>query len=129
MPTAILLNPDDPLFSFEHMQAHRRYFAMMAPLDRFSALPYLLDPPLHTEIRASDWHLNHSKSHIDFARTLPSEYNAPATPERNPAAQPIMDYNLSNTEYIASWSFQQHREHFLADQAVLPLLTGTWPFW
>ena len=128
MSTAILLNPDDPLFSFEHMQSHRRYFAVMAPLDRFSALPYLLDPPFNTTIRASDWHLNHAKAHVDFAKTLPSEY-ADTTPAPNAAIAPMMDFDLGNLEDVTWWSFQQHREHFLADQAVLPLLTGTYPFW
>lgn len=127
MPTAILLNPDDPVFPFEHMMAHRRYFSQMSPLNRFSALPYLLDPPYDTNIRASLWHLNHQKSHTDFAASLPANYNA--TEIGLPLRQPLADSNLADPESRIWWSFAQHREHYLADQAILPLQSGTWPFW
>ena len=125
MPTVILTNPDDPIFAFEHMMAHRRYMAMMAPLNRFSGLPYLLDPVYDTSIRASMWHLNHQKSHNDFAATLPSNYNT--TEVGIPMAEPLMDESLP--EDVTWWTFANHREHYLADQAILPLQAGTWPFW
>ena len=32
MPLAILLNPDDPLYDFEHAMQHREYFAVMKSL-------------------------------------------------------------------------------------------------
>lgn len=127
MPTAILLNPDDPIFAFEHMMAHRRYFSQMSPLDRYSALPYLLDPAYDTAIRASLWHLNHQKAHTDFATSLPANYN---TVEVGiPTAQPLADSDLSDEASLTWWTFLQHREHFLADQAILPLQSGMWPFW
>lgn len=129
MPTVILLNPDDPVFSFEHMNAHRRYFSQMAPLDRFSALPYLLDPAYDTSIRASMWHLNHQRGHTDFATTLPPNYNAQPTEVGIPANQPLADSDLSAGASRTWWTFAQHHEHFLADSAILPLQRGTWPFW
>jgi hypothetical protein len=129
MSSAVLLNSGDPLFAFENMMAHRRYFAAMAPLDRFSALPYMLDPPYNTSVRASDWHLNHQKAHTDFAATLPRDYNASAPPQVASFTPPLMDSDLSNPEELEWWTFQHHRDHYLADQATLPLLTGTWPFW
>ena len=74
MPTAILLNPDDPLYNFEQMMSHRQYFAVMELLTRFSALPYLLDPPWETNLPAGMWNLLHQQAHNDFNRTLPSNY-------------------------------------------------------
>lgn len=129
MPTSILLNPADPIFAFEHMMAHRRYFAVMSPLNRFSALPYLLDPAYDTNIRASMWHINHQKAHTDFANSLPANYNAGPDQVGIPTAQPLADSDLSNAESLTWWTFLQHEEHYLADQAILPLQAGTWPFW
>lgn len=129
MPSAILLNPDDPIFAWEHMNAHRRYFAMMAPLDRFSALPYLLDPTYNTDQRATNWHHNHQKAHTDFATALPRNYNALPEEVGISTAQPLAEHDLSDAESLTWWSFVQHREHYLADAAVLPILAGTYPFW
>jgi hypothetical protein len=110
------------------MMSHRRYFAAMAPLDRFSALPYVLDPPYNTALRASGWHLQHHKAHTDFATAVPTSYNSQ---NRQVAVlvQPLMDSDLSKPDDLTWWSFAQHREHYIADQALLPLQTGKWPFW
>lgn len=127
MPTAVLTNSDDPIFAFEHMMAHRRYFAVMSPLNRFSVLPYVLDPVYDTEIRASMWHQNHQQAHTDFATSLPANYN---TKEIGlPTFQPVADSDLANPESATWWTFIQHREHFLADEAILPTQAGTFPFW
>lgn len=74
MPLAILINPDDPLFNFEHMMQHRETFAAMSPLSGFSALPYLLDPGIDQHIPANNWNNNHQQAHDDFNKTLPSNY-------------------------------------------------------
>jgi hypothetical protein len=74
MPLAVLLNPDDPIYNFEHMMQTRNYFAVMEPLVGFSVLPYLLDPVSETDLPASAWNLNHQQSHNDFNDNLPSNY-------------------------------------------------------
>jgi hypothetical protein len=75
MPLAVLLNPDDPLYAFEHMMQTRQYFAVMSqPLSQFSILPYLLDPAFHQDQPASPWNLRHQQSHNDFNADLPSNY-------------------------------------------------------
>ena len=108
--------------------AHRRYFANMAPLDRFSALPYVLEPPYNTDIPASDWHLIHQTAHVNFAALVPATYNGDPR-EVAVLTQPLMDSDLSNTEELTWWSFAQHLQHYIADQALLPLSGGAWPFW
>jgi hypothetical protein len=74
MPLAVLLNPDDPIYNFEHMMQTRQYFAVMAELTGFSILPYLLDPTLDANQPAWPWNLRHQQSHNDFNRDLPSTY-------------------------------------------------------
>lgn len=74
MPLAVLLNPADPIYDFENMMAHREYFAVMRPLDGFSVIPYLLDPPFETDIPAAAWNLNHQQAHNDFNTALPGSY-------------------------------------------------------
>jgi hypothetical protein len=74
MPLAVLLNPDDPIYSFEHMMQTRNYFAVMERLFNFSILPYLLDPSTDTAAPAGPWNLRHQQSHTDFNTDLPSNY-------------------------------------------------------
>lgn len=75
MPLATLLNPDDPIYDFEHMMAHRQYFAVLSRLSNFSILPYLLDPAFETDMPAGAWNLNHQQAHNDFNRDLPSNWS------------------------------------------------------
>jgi hypothetical protein len=74
MPLAVLLNPDDPIYNFEHMMQTRNYFAVMADLSGFSVLPYLLDPSADMDQPAWWWNLVHQQSHNDFNNDLPSNY-------------------------------------------------------
>lgn len=74
MPLAILLNPDDPLYNFEHMMQHRQYFAAMSKLSNFSMLPYLLDPGVDQNRPAWNWNQSHQQAHDDFNKDLPSNY-------------------------------------------------------
>ena len=71
MPLSTLLNPDDPVFGFEHMMRHRNYFAVMHPLHDFSVLPYLLDP-VSDQNPARSWPLNHQQAHNDYNTALPA---------------------------------------------------------
>lgn len=74
MPLAVLLNPDDPLYEFEHMMQHREYFAVIKELYRLDILPYLLDPNFGEEIPVGTWQLRHQQAHDDLNRNLPSNY-------------------------------------------------------
>ena len=74
MALAILLNPDDPLYGFEHMMQHRAYFAVLSRLSHFSVLPYLLDPGFGQDEPASWWNQSHQQAHDDFNTNLPSNY-------------------------------------------------------
>lgn len=73
MPTAVLLNHDDPVFEFHHAMTHRQYFAVMRPLSQFSAVPYLLDPEFNTGNPAENWNMNHQQAHSDFNGALPND--------------------------------------------------------
>lgn len=150
MPLAILLNPDDPLFEFEHQMAHRQLFAVLEALARFSLLPYQLDSPaLDLRVPAGDWNLRHQQAHNDFNRTLPSNYNdgfflttitpiPPPTPPPPPFQQAgaieggefgVLPEHilLEGTGPIAEdrswWTFVNHLEHYEANNAILPLPT------
>jgi hypothetical protein len=88
MPLAVLLNPDDPTYDFEHMMQHREYFAVMSrPLSQFSLLPYLLDPIFGLDHPAWSWNFQHQQAHNDFNGDLPSNYaNGYTTETITPAA-------------------------------------------
>lgn len=127
MPLATLINPDDPIFDFEHMMAHRNYFAIMAPLNRFSILPYLLDPSRGTDIRAGPWHLNHQQSHNDFNGSLPPYWTAQSIGFGIPANQILVDSSLAEAESRTWWTFNNHQQHLIANNAIFPLPTTEIP--
>jgi hypothetical protein len=78
--TATLLNPDDPIYDFQHMMAHREYFAIMGNhqdvgnLNQFTVLPYVLDPAYRQGQPATAWFMDHQQAHRDFNTALPSNY-------------------------------------------------------
>lgn len=74
MALATLLNPDDPLYAFEHMMQHREYFAVMSKLNNFNLLPYLLDPITDIDQPYWPWNQRHQQAHDDFNIDLPSTY-------------------------------------------------------
>jgi hypothetical protein len=103
--------------------AHRTLYAVMGPLDQFSVLPYLIDPPQHTDVRASKWHLNHQQAHDDFILAVPAGYENPAI--GIPTSQILVDSDLSNPESRTWWTFANHQEHYIAEGTVLPLPNPT----
>jgi hypothetical protein len=153
MPLAVLLNPDDPIYAFEHAMQTRQYFAVMERLFGFSILPYLLDPSIDTAEPAGPWNLRHQQSHTDFNRDLPSNYAdgyttevvQPPTPppppivpppppyvQANPLdggtfgipqAQILLEGNGGSPENRSWWTFVNHQQHFTANNAILPLPT------
>ena len=149
MPGAILINPDDPLFDFEHMMETRQYFALLRPLAGFSVVPYLLDPAFDPAEPAWVWNLRHQQSHNDFNHDLPSNYNdgyyantvTPVPPPTPPPPPYVQAYPLEGGSFgipqdqillegvgdnpgsRAWWTFANHLEHFIANDAILPLPT------
>jgi hypothetical protein len=151
MPLAILLNPDDPLFAFEHMMQHRNYFAAMPDLSHFSILPYLLDPSFEQIEPASAWNQSHQQAHDDFNAALPSNYSngfttevitppPPVPPDPQlppyvqatplsggtfgiPEAQILLEGPGESAENRSWWTFVNHQQHFIANDAILPLPT------
>ena len=109
-------------FAFEHMMAHRELFGVMAPLDAFSVLPYLLDP----QDNGGKWHLNHGTAHADFIGALPSYFGL--TEIGLPTGQPLVDANLDNHEQRTWWEFTNHQEHKMASFNSEGLAL-TFPFW
>jgi hypothetical protein len=128
MSIATLLDyTDAATFDFEHMMAHRNYFAVMAPLNRFSVLPYLLDPSYDTGIPASKWHLNHQQAHNDSLNVLPSLYGS--TTIGLHIGGNLIDWDLSSPDQLQWWTFANHHEHYIANASTLPLLESLFPFW
>jgi hypothetical protein len=118
MPAAVLLNNNDPLFVFEHMMQHRAMMAVMAPLHRFSRLPYLLDPSYQIDIRAGPWNADHQQAHDDFASVIP----------HTGQNQKMADANLRDTESATWWTFTNHIQHLTANDAISQLRM-TFPAW
>lgn len=115
-------------FAFEHAMAHRNYLGIMAPLTRFSVIPYLLDPMASIN-PAGAWHQSHQQAHDDALTTVPTAWGAKTVGlfvGRN-----LRDTDLRNREQKTWWTFQNHMEHYIANGTTLPV-TGTrwrWPFW
>ena len=114
-------------FAFEHMMAHRNYWAVMAPLDRFSVIPYILDPLQDVNQPAHRWHLNHQRAHNDALDAVPQAYGATAVGLN--IGQILVDSNLDDQEQLSWWLFQNHMEHYIANGTFLPGPTATSPPW
>jgi hypothetical protein len=113
----ILTMGDNPLqqkaFAFDHAMRHRDVLGAMAPLDRFTLIPYFVDPSTEKPF----WLLVHGQAHIDFTGTLGI-----------PTRQPLVDTNLANDEKRSWWEFVNNQEHMLAEDATVNA-TLTFPFW
>jgi hypothetical protein len=126
-----LLNADDPMFAFHHAMSHRGALGVMAPLTRWSAVPYLLDPIQNSDVPASMWHTDHQQAHDDAQRALPDYYGA--TSHGNLAVAGILaDYNLSKPDQLRWWTWKNQIDHYIAASTILPPSTTpkwTFPFW
>jgi hypothetical protein len=136
MSTAnLLVMPDETnerslaAFQFDHAMAHRAYFAVMAPLTRFSAIPYFVEPVLAPPppYAAGMWMLKHQQAHTDFTNSLPPNYMAPKVGFGIQSNQPMVDSDLSDPENRAWFTFVNHQEHYLANNSILPLPTAAPP--
>ena len=131
MTAATLMNLSDPWFSFDHAMSHRTYFGVMAPLTRFSVLPYLpLNPMLDESIPSGWFNLTHQHAHDDVFITLPTYYGSLTI--GIPNNQILVETDLANKEQALWWQFLNLTEHQIADSSILPALAEdlwTFPFW
>ena len=131
----LLAMPDDPVglatFAFEHAMSHRTYLGAMAPLTRFSVLPYFIHPMQNDP----SWRLDHQQAQNDFTSTMPTWGNPPPVPPAPgtlsvavPLAHNLLDLpNLDDPGQRSWWTFVNHQEHYIASANLPGLLT--YPFW
>lgn len=127
MPTAVLLNHEDPAFAFEHAMAHRNVMRVMYPLSRFSAMPYFVDPEIMTDQNASSYHLDHQQAHNDAFSAL-APYGS-VTPVSHFVRPNLADTNLADQEKLSWWKHHNHMAHYTAEQTVVPDPRYRFPFW
>lgn len=114
--------------------AHRNALGVMSPLDRFSIIPYFVDPDLGDNRPASMWNLDHQQAHNDALNNLPSAFGATTVGLR--IGQNLVDSNLSDPEQRRWWTFQNHMEHYVGGNTITPntyfpepAVQWIWPFW
>jgi len=116
-------------FFFEEAMAHRTQLGAMAPLTRFSALPYFIDPP---KVEDGMWRLDHQQAQNDANSTIPT-WGEPAPPYPGnlqvsvPTTQNLIDVDFNNSAERTFWTFANHHEQFVA-VGFLPRQL-TFPFW
>lgn len=107
-------------YAFEHAMAHRTLLGAMAPLTRFSVLPYQLDPQQADGM----YLLRHQQAHWDMMDALPSY---------PPVTEEYGGLRYQNDQILGElnpWTiFANHTEHQIA-MSVYPLPDKlTYPFW
>lgn len=122
MPQSTLLHYGTGLgqasaFTFDHTMQHRLLLGGMSPLDRFSALPYFLDPFSN----APWYHMNHQKAHNDALETLFEEASGGI-----PSNQNMIDTDLDNARKRTWWMHVNKMEHQIASSELQNLV---YPFW
>ena len=129
MAIVSLLNANDPAFAFEHMMHHRLLMAAMAPLNRFSAVPYLLDPAIDPQIPAGWFNLDHQQATLDASNALPQNYAG--TLFGIPVGNLLIDQDLSKEADLTWLTFANHQWHYTADATVLapPYPALMFPAW
>jgi hypothetical protein len=106
----------------------------MAPLDRFSVIPYFIDPEQNVGTPGSMWHLDHQTSHNDALQHLPTEFGAATVGLF--IGQNLRDTNLDDARQRTWWTFQNHMEHYVGGDTILPnvylpppAIQWQYPFW
>jgi hypothetical protein len=136
----------EPTFGFEHAMAHRRLLGSMAPLTRFSVVPYELTPGRNLDM----WHRDHQQAHNDVQATIagylggfgygvfrfpgqpiPPPHVIPApegTVSQLSLAYNIEDYDLRSESQQRWWAFQNHQAHLDAESVLSLLEKLVYPF-
>ena len=136
MSTANLLNLNDPAYEFWEAMEHRTFLGAMAPLTRFSVLPYNLDPmPAYPGPAARFWMLNHQHAQTDAISTIPTwGWPGPGFPPYPgtleisvPENQNLQDTHFTNPGQKTWFQFANHQELYVASTFLPPILE--FPFW
>jgi hypothetical protein len=118
-------------FAFEHMMSHRQFLGAMAPLTRFSVLPYNLDPFHDNKM----WLRRHQTAQTDAISTVPTWglINPPEGPPypgtltvSAPENKLLEVTDWSNARQRAWFVFANHQEHYVTTNSLPPVLT--YPF-
>jgi hypothetical protein len=134
MSTANLLVMNDgsnerAFFAFSHAMSHREALGAMFPLERFSVVPYLLDPMM---LDNGMWRLNHQRAQDDMISTQPTWGLFPGTMPPYPGqlqtavgdSKPLID------EQLRWLVFTNWIESFVASAAVSQVPPGNlFPAW
>lgn len=109
-------------FAFEHAMAHRTFLGAIAPLHRFSVIPYFIDPQQND---VPKWKLNHQQAHLDAMPNLPDYWQAETFGLL--FMHNLLDYDLDDPEQRAWWTFANNQEHYAAMHSLPSELV--FPFW
>lgn len=134
MSTANLLNFDDPAWYFWEAMDHRTFLGAMAPLTRFSVLPYHIDPPPNPGPASRFWMLNHQTAQTDAIETIPTwGFTGPGSPPYPgtltvsvPENQNLQDTHLEDPGQRTWFVFANHQEQYVASTFLPPLLLPAW---
>lgn len=118
MSVASLLTRNDRWFVFEHAMAHRRALGIMAPLSRFTAVPYFIDPEQYVDQPASFWHINHQQAHRNALANFPIQYGSASIGLR--IGTTLSDADLADEREARWWEFQNHVEHYVGNKTITP---------
>lgn len=128
MAIVSLLTMQDRAFGWEHANSHRRIMSAMAPLDRFSVIPYYVDPPM---MHAGGWLMDHQTAHNDFRVQLPAIFGWWATPTQEygiASGHNLQDVNLSDQRQALAWTHFNHMDHYIAE-SLIDLTLELFPAW
>jgi hypothetical protein len=101
----------EAFFEFEHAMAHRQVLQAMAPFQRLSVLPYVLDPKLDTDM----WAMIHQTAQDDFIQTSPTWGMYPTSLPPYPGTLPVAVGDSKNLidEGDVWTTFVNWMEHYL----------------
>jgi hypothetical protein len=100
--------------------SHQYLLDSMPPIDRFSVVPYLVDPQ---QDRIGGWLLDHGTAHADFITYLPVMWGWWYIGDQTygiSSQQNLVDVDMQQTGQATWWTFANHVEHFQATN-LLPL--------
>jgi hypothetical protein len=115
-------------WGWDHAMAHRLLLGSMAPLTRYSVIPYWIDPTQDT----GPWAQDHDQAHDDFRVDLPVMWGWWYIGEQEygiESAHQFLDTVPDNYGALAFWTFVNQQDHFIANEVTNLTIDLTFPFW